>query len=143
MANKIFMNPDGYVEVVLDGQQSYMTIDNLRYDIVDMVNQLQKQGKPRLGLVDLTTDETYSPDSNKAAMKTLESLNYEKVAMFGASEVLTDVTKAIILAMGRSHNTKIFKTREEAVKWLLEMPEGNSGDPQASSQETSNPDQQQ
>ena len=90
---------------------------------MDLVEQLQQQGKPRLGLVDLTTDASYSPDSNKAAMKTLESFNYEKIAMFGAGEILTDVTKAIILAIGRSHNTKIFKTREEAVKWLLEKNE--------------------
>ena len=123
MANRVFLNPDGYIEVVLDGQQSYMSIDNMRYDIMDLVEQLQQQGKPRLGLVDLTTDASYSPDSNKAAMKTLESFNYEKIAMFGAGEILTDVTKAIILAIGRSHNTKIFKTREEAVKWLLEKNE--------------------
>ncbi|MEI8338603.1 MAG: STAS/SEC14 domain-containing protein [bacterium] len=120
MANRVFLNPDGYIEVVLDGKQSYMTIDNMKYTIQDLINQLEQQGKPRLGLVDLTTDETYSPDSNKAAMQTLESLNYEKIAMFGAGEVLTEVTKAIILAIGRSHNTKIFKSREEAVKWLLE-----------------------
>lgn len=118
MANKIFLNPDGYVEVVMDGEQSYMTIDSMKYDAVDMLSQLQNEGKPRLGLIDLTKQSNYTADTNKAAMKNLESLNYEKVAMFGANTFLTDVVKAIILAMGRSHNTQIFKDRESAVAWL-------------------------
>lgn len=123
MANKIFLNPEGYVEVVMDGEQTFMTIDNMKYDAIDMLGQLQKEGKPRLGLIDLTKQANYTPDTNKAAMSNLEALNYEKVAMFGASTLLTEVSKALILAMGRSNNTKIFKTREEAVKWLLEKNE--------------------
>jgi hypothetical protein len=121
MANKISLNPDGYVEVIMDGEQTYMTIDSMRYDAVDMLGQLQKEGKPRLGLVNLTGQANYTADTNKAAMKNLESLNYEKVAMYGANTFLTEVTKAIILAMGRSETTKIFKDRESAVAWLKEQ----------------------
>lgn len=122
MANKIFLNPEGYVEVIMDGEQTFMTIDNMKYDAIDMLSQLQQEGKPRLGLIDLTKQANYTPDTNKAAMKNLEALNYEKVAMFGAGPLLTEVSKALILAMGRSHNTQIFKDRESAVKWLLDKP---------------------
>ena len=132
MANKIFLNPEGYVEVVMDGEQTYMTIDNMKYDAIDMLGQLQKEGKPRLGLIDLTKQANYTPDSNKAALSNLEALNYEKVAMFGASTLLTEVSKALILAMGRSQNTQIFKTREEAVKWLLE----NNNQPSEATEES-------
>jgi hypothetical protein len=121
MANKISLNPDGYVEVIMDGEQSYMTIDSMKYDAVDMLGQLQSENKPRLGLVDLTKQSNYTTDTNKAAMKTLESLNYEKVALFGANTFLTDVVKAIILAMGRTETTKIFKDRESAIAWLKEQ----------------------
>jgi len=121
MANKISLNPDGYVEVIMDGEQSYMTIDSMRYDAVDMLSQLQSENKPRLGLIDLTKQSNYTTDTNKAAMKTLESLTYEKVALFGANTFLTDVVKAIILAMGRTETTKIFKDRESAIAWLKEQ----------------------
>ena len=121
MANKISLNPDGYVEVIMDGEQSYMTIDSMRYDAVDMLGQLQSENKPRLGLIDLTKQSNYTTDTNKAAMKTLESLTYEKVALFGANTFLTDVVKAIILAMGRTETTKIFKDRESAIAWLKEQ----------------------
>ncbi len=121
MANKISLNPDGYVEVIMDGEQSYITIDSMRYDAVDMLGQLQSENKPRLGLIDLTKQSNYTTDTNKAAMKTLESLTYEKVALFGANTFLTDVVKAIILAMGRTETTKIFKDRESALAWLKEQ----------------------
>jgi len=121
MANKISLNPDGYVEVIMDGEQSYTTIDSMKYDAVDMLSQLQSENKPRLGLIDLTKQSNYTTDTNKAAMKTLESLTYEKVALFGANTFLTDVVKAIILAMGRTETTKIFKDRESAVTWLKEQ----------------------
>ena len=123
MANRVFLNPDGYIEVVLDGEQTYMTIDNMRYDILDFVKQLQQQKKPVLGLVDLTTDTGYTTDTNKASMQILESVNYDKVAMYGGGVILADISKAIILAMGRSNNTQVFKDRESAVSWLLEKNE--------------------
>lgn len=119
MANHIFYNPDGYIESVIEGDQTYMSIKNLEGDALDMVQDLQAKGKKRLGLVDLSKIGKYTPDSNRASMELLESINYEKVAMFGAGKILTEVVKTIILAMGKTENTKIFVKREEALAWLL------------------------
>ena len=46
MANRIFYNPDGYVEVVIEGDQTYMTFENLKGDASDLLEKLQKEGKP-------------------------------------------------------------------------------------------------
>lgn len=106
------------MEAAIEGDQTYMSIKNLEGDAIDMVRDMQAQGKKRLGLVDLTKMGKYSPDSNRASMELLEELNYDKVAMFGAGKILTEVVKAINLAMGKTENTKIFETREEALAWL-------------------------
>jgi hypothetical protein len=119
MANRITYNQDGYIEVTIEGEQSYMAFVNLKADAADMIKQLQEEGKRRLGLLDITKQENYTPDTNRAAMEILESLNYEKLAIFGGGKFLTEVAKAIVLAMGKSGNTKIFSTRESAVEWLL------------------------
>lgn len=119
MANRIFLNPDGYIEVIIDGPQTFMSFDNLMPDASDYLEELQKQGKKRLGLIDLSKQTDFTVDSNRAGMQILESLNYEKLAFFGAKTSLNEVAKAIILAIGKSDNTKMFKTRDEAVKWLL------------------------
>ena len=52
-------------------------------------------------------------------MEILESLNYEKLAIFGGGKFLTDVAKAIILAMGKTDSTKLFPDREAAVAWAM------------------------
>lgn len=119
MSNRIFYNPDGYVEVIIEGDQTYMSFENMLPEAMGIVDSLQKQGKKRLGLIDISQQKSFSPDTNRAAMKILESLNYEKLAVFGAGRILEEVTKAIILAMGKNENTKIFKDKQSALDWLL------------------------
>jgi hypothetical protein len=121
MANRIFYNPEGYVEVILEGEQSYMSIANLGPTALEIIEDLQKKGKKRLGIIDISKQQNFSPDSNRAAMEILESFNYEKVAIYGAGRILTEVTKAIILAMGKNDNTKVFNDRESAINWLQKL----------------------
>jgi len=118
MANRIFLNQDNIVEAIIEGEQTYMTFDNLTMDAQALLVKLQQEGKPRLGLIDVTNQKNFTADTNRAAMQILESLNYDKVAIFGAKTLLTEVTKAIILAMGKTHNTKMFADRESAMAWL-------------------------
>jgi hypothetical protein len=129
MANSIFYNPEGYVEVHIEGEQTYMSFENIEPTALDILDELQKKGQKRLGLIDISKQSNFSPDSNRAAMHILESINYEKVAIFGAGRVLQEVTKAIILAMGKSSNTKIFHNREEAVAWLVAEDEDSTPHP--------------
>lgn len=117
--NRIFLNPDGYIEVVIEGDQTHMSFQRLHYDAADMMELLQKQGKEQLGLIDVSKEGDFSPDSNKAAMQILESLPYDRLAIFGVNKVRTAVASAIILAMGKSHNTKLFVDRQSALDWLL------------------------
>jgi hypothetical protein len=131
MANKIFYNPAGYVEVVIEGDQTYMSFENLKGDASDILEQLQKDGKPRRGILDITKQGNYTADTNRAAMEILESLNYDRLAIFGGGKFLNDVAKAIILAMGKSGNTKIFPDREAAVEWVLSDSKEDDGDKQA------------
>ena len=119
MANRMFLNKDGYIEVQIEGDQTYMSFENLQPTALQILDELQKDGKERLGLIDITKQGSFSADSNRAAMEILEAINYDRVAIFGAPRFLQEVTSAIILAMGKGDNTKIFATREEAVNWLL------------------------
>lgn len=119
MADRIFLNEEGLIEVQVEGDQTYMTFENLKPDAIELLNKLQQAGKPRLGLVDISKQGKFSADSNRAAMEVLESLNYDKLAIYGGNAITTEVSKAIVLAMGKSGNTKVYQKREEAVNWLL------------------------
>lgn len=117
-ANHVFLNPDGYVEATIVGDQTKMSFEHLHYDAVDMLELLEKQGMKRIGLIDISKQGKFSTESNKEAMLILETLPYEKLAIFGANKVLAEVTNAIIIAMGKSHNTKLFADRQSALDWL-------------------------
>jgi len=119
MADRIFLNEEGLIEVQVEGDQTYMTFENLKPDATELLNKLQQAGKPRLGLIDISKQGKFSADSNRAAMEVLESLNYDKLAIYGGNAITTEVSKAIVLAMGKSANTKVYQKREEAVNWLL------------------------
>jgi len=120
--NRIFLNPDGYIEATIIGDQTKMSFEHMHLAAEEMLNQLEKQGKPRIGLIDVSKQGGFSSDSNKEAMQILEKLPYDKLAIFGANKVLAQVTNAIILAMGRSANTRLFGDRQTALAWLQEAP---------------------
>jgi len=119
-ANCISLNPDGYIEATIVGDQTKMSFEHLHLATEEMMALLQKQGKRQLGLIDVTKQGKFSPDSNKEAMLILEKLPYDKLAIFGANKVLAPVINAIILAMGKSANTRMFGDRQTALAWLQE-----------------------
>ncbi len=118
MANRVFINPEGYVEVTVIGDQTSETFGAASVEAQPLIGKLRKEGKAVLGLIDLTQKGKYTPASNKAAMQLLEDMDYDKIAMFGAEYVLKEVTELIILAMGRKDTTKLFGKREDAIAWL-------------------------
>lgn len=117
--NTVTLNSDGYVEVKVKGEQSYLSFDLIRNRVKDLVHKLELHGTKVLGLVDLTEMTTFNTGSNKAALEILESISYQKVALFGGDTPITTVTKLVIAAIGKSENTRVFKDRAEALKWLL------------------------
>jgi hypothetical protein len=118
MTNKVFYNPEGYVEIMIVDNQTYISFMDLKADADLILEKLQKDGKRRLVLIDISQQGKFSTGSNRAGMEVLESTNYDGVAIFGGNKILEEVTKGIILAMGKN-NAKLFPDRQTAVTWLL------------------------
>jgi hypothetical protein len=116
--NSCALHPDGYIEVKVVGDQNYLSFDELKRDVNDLVGQLHYGGKPVLGLIDLSSMTGFNTGSNRAALEILESVPYDKVAMFGANAAISAVTNLLILALGKGDRTKLFKDRNEALAWL-------------------------
>jgi len=121
-ANRISLNPDGYIEATIVGDQTKMSFEHMHLAAEEMMDLLQKQGNRRVGLIDVTNQGKFSAESNKEAMQILETLPYDKLAIFGAHKVLAQVINGIILAMGKSANTRLFADRQSALAWLQETP---------------------
>ena len=117
--NTAVMQPEGYVLVTLRGKQDFMTMDKLAKDCIEIAGEIKAEGKPLIGLVDFSQDPGFDTGTNKAVMKALEQIPYDRIAMYGKNALLSEVTKAVIAALGKSNRTKVFGTREEALAWLL------------------------
>lgn len=116
MQDKIFLNPDGYIEVQLIGDQTPEFFQNIYADYLSLEEQLRSEGKPVLALFDVSRETGFSLSSNKAALEILEKANYDRVAMYQVPHY--KVTEGIIAATGKSDNTRLFANREEALAWL-------------------------
>lgn len=114
--NLVFVNPEGYFEVVLVGQQTEDSFKELFDSAKPLIDEAAAAGRPLRGLVDMTKQTGYSISSDKAALELLESISYDKMAMYNPPHKA--VTEGIIMAMGRNDNTRIFTSRDEAIKWL-------------------------
>jgi hypothetical protein len=120
MQNTVKLNPEGYIEVALLGDQDSVTVQDLYLRAKPYQEQLASLGKPDLALVDVSQIGGYGAGSNKEALQTMEKVNYDRVAIFGVGPVLREVLKLITLAMGKDGNTKYFDNREDALAWLLD-----------------------
>ena len=114
--NKVFINDEGIVEVIIIGDQTETTFKHIYYEAVPLIEKLRADKKPVLGLVDMSQETSYSLASDKAALELIESVDYDKLAMCNAPHF--KVTEGIIMATGRSNNTKLFKNRDDALAWL-------------------------
>lgn len=121
-ANTVKLMPEGYIEVRLVGEQDFQKIDQIPRDARPIIDELQYAGKPVLALIDFTEDKSFNTGSNKAALDALEKIPYRRVAMVGTNPIILVAARAIVAALGKSENTKIFDSRDEAVAWLLNEP---------------------
>ncbi len=117
--NQVSLAPEGFVEVRLLGDQSFQTIEAVGKSCRPFIDKLNYEHRPILGLIDLTEDSSINPGTNKAALELLESIPYKRAALFGASRIIAEITRALIAALGKGGYTKVFDTREEAVAWLV------------------------
>ncbi|MBD3284763.1 hypothetical protein GF359_00340 [candidate division WOR-3 bacterium] len=62
--------------------------------------------------------ELVTKDSRKAFKETAGELDFEKIAIFGASPVMRMAAKIILAITGQSKKTRFFNTEDEAVAWL-------------------------
>jgi hypothetical protein len=115
----VALHKDGYVDITISGNQTYLTYDQVHKDLRPILDELRKRNQPALGLVDFTSIGSFLPNTVKAGFEILSDVPYHKVAFFGASAALTEILNGIVLAIGRGDTTKTFATRNEALAWLL------------------------
>lgn len=112
-------NPAGYLEVNFVGYSTYQSIDELRRQCEQQVEDMRMRHERLLGLVDVNAQTGFDPGSSRAAFQALSDIPYEKVAIVADNKIFANMADMIIAAIGKKDSTRFFTTREEAVPWLM------------------------
>jgi hypothetical protein len=119
MANAIFMNDDGFIEVTVNGDQTGESVQAMGEEVKALLEKLKADRKPRLILDDLThMGNTNIPARQKVA-ELAKTLDFERVAMVGDGSMLMRVgTNLMLGAIGKGGNIRYFEDRKRAIAWL-------------------------
>lgn len=121
-ANYVRRHPDGYIEVGYVGDQSGETVRWVTERCLAEAQRSIKADRYVLGLIDLSQVGRTTRDSRAASRESFFIVPSDKVALYGANPFERNLVSTLIRVSGRGLTTGIFKTRAEAVRWLLKPP---------------------
>jgi hypothetical protein len=119
MVNKVYVNPDGLLEIWVIGDQTEETVREMGEKLVYFAEQLRSQGRPVLVLDNLIKMGNTTSEARREVARIAKALDYDRAAMVGDGSVLMRYgTNLMLRAIGRS-NARYFGNMETARKWLL------------------------
>lgn len=119
-ASARFDENTGYTEIEIFGSPSDDKFKSLEKQILTINKQLVEENKLRLGMIDLSKENVYAPNSVTSAFGLIKSIKYDYTAIFGVDSLPAAMLTAIVQSTGKSAITGVFHTRDEAIKWIDE-----------------------
>jgi hypothetical protein len=113
--NKVSLDSNRIVHQVLMGDISKESAN----DIVQATFQLAKNVDKINILIDLNKSGQPSAEARKSFLRTTENSRIDKIALWGLHPVAR-VLASFVLGISRNKNMRFFRTKEEALKWLLD-----------------------
>jgi len=121
--NKVWLGEDGiiYVETSILTEE---TTPKLISDLKEKLETIQNKEERKV-LVDLSainsyvTTSSFRRDTVDRIKNVAEKVGFYKTAVFGGNTFIRTIA-SFMLAYLRKENVKIFKSKEEALKWLEE-----------------------
>lgn len=117
--NIAFIRPDDIIYKAYIGDQNADSIRKLWKKTEQLVGQLRAQKKPVLILVDLSKLGKVSLSARQTEIAFIQSLDFDKAAVFGDGFLNRNVAKIIVTVSGRGFKINFFSTETEAHNWLL------------------------
>lgn len=119
--NRVFVHPEGYIEVETVGQQSVESVRAMGDEILALAKPLQASHQPVYILDNLTRiGLKQSMAVPKAVAAEARRIRFDRAAMVGPNNRLFRYgTNFLIQAIGKGDKIRYFIDRAKAVRWLL------------------------
>ena len=119
VGNQVSLSADGkHSEVILAGDQTDQTIEQVVRDILPINDQLSNSGGKVCGIIDVSAMGKLDIHARALAARGLHITSFDKLAVVGASEANRQLIELIIGLSGKQSLAKLFDSRAEAEKWL-------------------------
>lgn len=119
MRNKVQRLKNDIMFVQKFGDQTEDLMILLYAQIHACTRKLRKEGKPVLFLSDAREEGDMTDGAKEIALTIGKQLDYDKSATFGASATLLATREELIKIAKLNDKVRSFKTRKEAIDWLL------------------------
>lgn len=120
MANRVFLDKAGVIHSVYEGKQDGLNVTQTVRQTAELIQELQAKhpGTPINLLVDLRKIGGQTLAARQVSAHALQTLPYHKIAIFGGSRFLQQVTNLVIAAAHQQDRVKQFPAKAEALAWL-------------------------
>lgn len=114
--NKAYVK-DGLIYVEYIGDQTGESVASAVGDLNLLIEEFKGKNKPALVVCDISQVAKHNVGARKMGQDSLKTLRYDKFAICGGGFFIRNIAGILVKAT-RKTNVKVFKSREEALKWL-------------------------
>jgi len=119
MKHKIFINKQGILELIINGNLSGEELNSILDEFAALNDEAEKKNHLAYILADASNLGRARPDSRKKALNRLKSLKRIKMAVYGVNNPYAKyVTRLAAKAIGMP-NLQFFDSREAAEEWIF------------------------
>ncbi len=119
MQNEIRPEEDaGIIYSIYHGDQTKESIHDITVAAKEVITKLRGKQKPVYILIDVRDVKNQDSGGRKAAIDGINTLDYDKMAIFGASLMIKYVAQFLIRTSHMQDKVKYFTTEAEARAWL-------------------------
>lgn len=118
MTNQVFIDGDGFIRNLHVGDQTKESVSAMIDQLVTAARQLRAKHQPVLALIDLSRLGKHDTGARRIAADGIRTLDYDRAAAFGGSELTRHTVNLIVRASGRGDRFKYFRTEPEALAFL-------------------------
>lgn len=118
MANKVFLNKEGFIEQIYEGRQTFERVTKTAAKVMLLSDELHTRKKKIRILIDVKQITIVSADALLAATDSLNTILKSKMAVYGGRKFINKLANLVIAATGREKTVRIFSSRKAAEKWL-------------------------
>jgi hypothetical protein len=119
MPNRVFVNPAGIVEIIVDGDQTYGSVKEMGDAARHLCEQRKHDKQPALLLDNVLNIGKVPPEARKLVVDLIKSQSYDKLAMVGNSGTIKIGANLMLHATGRGAKVRYFISHPGAIAWLL------------------------